>query len=155
MLALGVVLVVLAALLLAAEAHLSTGGLIGSGAAIALIGGVIALLASANAGLLAVLVAAVFVGLASVGALAMLRRSLGSVRRLRPRTGVEAMVGHRGVLRGGDADRRVFVDGGLWRAQSSLPAEAHALHDGDQVVVERVKGLTLHVRKAEEWELET
>jgi len=27
------------------------------------------------------------------------------------------------------------------------------LHEGDQVVVERVSGLTLCVRKAEEWEL--
>jgi membrane protein implicated in regulation of membrane protease activity len=27
------------------------------------------------------------------------------------------------------------------------------LHDGDRVVVERVSGLTLGVRKAEEWEL--
>ncbi len=28
-----------------------------------------------------------------------------------------------------------------------------ALHEGDSVVVERVSGLTLSVRRAEEWEL--
>jgi membrane-bound serine protease (ClpP class) len=153
MLALGVVLVVVAVVLVLAEAHLSTGGLIGGAAAVALTVGVVALLAGANAGLPAVLVVAAVVGLASLMGLMMLRRSLRSVRRLRPRAGVEAMVGHLGVLRVNDSDSQVFVDGGLWRAQPSPLEEAHALHDGDQVVVERVNGLTLHVRKAEEWEL--
>jgi membrane-bound serine protease (ClpP class) len=153
MIALGVVLVVLAVALLAAEAHLSTGGLIGLAAVVALISGVILLLASTSAGWLVVLLAVGVVGVASLGGLAILRRSVRSVRRLRPRTGVEAMVGHVGVLRVDDAQNRVFVDGGLWRALPSPLEEAHVWHDGDQVVVEHVNGLTLHVRKAEEWEL--
>jgi membrane protein implicated in regulation of membrane protease activity len=49
----------------------------------------------------------------------------------------------------------VFVDGALWRARRSWgePDDAVPLHDGDRVVVERVDGLTLSVRAAEEWEL--
>ncbi|HZL06087.1 MAG TPA: NfeD family protein, partial [Coriobacteriia bacterium] len=90
---------------------------------------------------------------ASASGLLVLGRSVVSVRSRRPRAGAEAMVGHVGVLRVRDAAARVFVDGGLWRAQPSLFEEEGALHDGDRVVVERVNGLTLGVRKAEEWEL--
>jgi membrane protein implicated in regulation of membrane protease activity len=46
----------------------------------------------------------------------------------------------------------VFVDGALWGARLSLPDEK-PLDEGDYVVVERVNGLTLCVRKAENWEL--
>ena len=47
---------------------------------------------------------------------------------------------------------QVFVDGALWRAQRSVPDEDADLGAGDSVVVERVNGLTLGVRRAEEWE---
>jgi membrane protein implicated in regulation of membrane protease activity len=151
---LGVVLVVVALLLVLAEAHLSTGGLIAAGALVALVGGVVLALLGAGTGLLAGLVVAGVVALASVAGLVALGRSLGSVRRLRPRSGVEGMIGHVGVVRVDGSTARVFVDGGLWRAQPSLLDEGRALHVGDRVVVERVNGLTLGVRKAEEWELD-
>lgn len=154
MFALGLGLVVVALLLVLAEAHLTTGGLIAGGALVALICGVTLLLIGAGAGLLAVLVVAGGISAASVAGLVLLARSLRSVRRLRPRSGTEAMVGHVGVLRVGDSTAGVFVDGGLWRAQPSPLEEGPALHDGDCVVVERVTGLTLGVRKAEEWELD-
>jgi membrane-bound serine protease (ClpP class) len=49
---------------------------------------------------------------------------------------------------------QVFVDGALWRArQDWAPADEADLHEGDPVVVERVNGLTLSVRRAEDWEL--
>ncbi len=137
-----------------AEAHLTTGGLIACGAAIALISGVSLLLVGAGAGLPAVLVVAGVVGAASAGGVVLMGRSVRSARRLRPRSGTEAMVGHVGVLRVNDRAPRVFVDGGLWRAQPSPLEEGRVLHDGDRVVVEHVNGLTLGVRKAEEWELQ-
>src|SRR6266550_3570054 len=101
MTALGISLIVVALALLVAEAHLSTGGLIGVGASAAAVGGGALLLLSAGAG----------------------------------------------------AAAHVFVDGSLWRAEPSPIHEQAELHEGDQVVVERVSGLTLCVRKAEEWEL--
>jgi membrane protein implicated in regulation of membrane protease activity len=152
-LALGLVLVVVALGLVLAEAHLTTGGLIASAALVALSAGVTLVLVGAGAGLLAVLVVAGVVLAASLAGLLAVRRSLQSFRSRRPRSGPEAMVGHIGVLRVGDSAARVFIDGGLWRAQPSLLEEGSALHDGDRVVVERVNGLTLGVRKAEEWEL--
>jgi membrane-bound ClpP family serine protease len=152
-LAIGLVLVVVAVLLVLAEAHLTTGGLIASVALVALVSGVTVLLIGAGAGVVAVLAVVGGVLAASIAGLLVVGRSLLSVRSLRPRTGTEALVGRIGVFRVADSAARVFVDGGLWRAKPSLLDEGSALHDGDRVVVERVNGLTLGVRKAEEWEL--
>jgi membrane protein implicated in regulation of membrane protease activity len=151
--ALGFVSVAVAVLLLLAEAHLSTGGLIAGGAVLALVCGVTLLLIGAAAGLLAVLAVSAGVCLASVGGLALLGRSLRPVKRMRPRSGIDSMVGHLGVVRADGSAAHVFVDGGLWKAQLNPLEEGNALHDGDQVIIERVKGLTLYVHKAEELEL--
>jgi membrane-bound ClpP family serine protease len=152
--AVGLVLVVVALLLVLAEAHLTTGGLIAGGAVIALVSGVALLLSGTGAGLPVVLLVVGAVCAASLAGLVLLVRGFRSVRRLRPRAGTEAMIGHVGVVRVSDSTAGVFVDGGLWRAQPSPLDEGRALHDGDCVVVERVNGLTLGVRKAEEWELD-
>ncbi len=153
MLTLGLVFVVMALGLALAEAHLSSGGLIATVAAIALVAGTVLLLAGAGAGAVFVIAAAAVLCGASAGGIVLFTRSVRAVRRSRPRSGVEAMVGHIGVLRSSGEAAKVFVDGSLWRAQPSLLDGGHVLHDGDRVVVERVSGLTLCVRKAEEWEL--
>jgi membrane protein implicated in regulation of membrane protease activity len=46
----------------------------------------------------------------------------------------------------------VFVDGAIWSARLSWADQPAELAKGDSVVVERVSGLTLSVRRAEEWE---
>jgi membrane-bound serine protease (ClpP class) len=71
------------------------------------------------------------------------------------RSGPEGLSGRLGVVRSWhEPDGQVYVDGALWRARHSWgPGEEDALHAGDSVVVERVAGLTLCVRRAEEWEL--
>ncbi len=57
----------------------------------------------------------------------------------------------------GRADGKVLVDGALWHARRSAcePDEEVAAPQGDRVIVERLNGLTLSVRPAEEWELIT
>jgi membrane protein implicated in regulation of membrane protease activity len=47
----------------------------------------------------------------------------------------------------------VVVRGERWRARGSILEDEPALHEGEQVVVEQVQGLTLSVRRAEEWEV--
>jgi membrane protein implicated in regulation of membrane protease activity len=69
------------------------------------------------------------------------------MRRRRPHTGPEALIGRIGVMQHGD----VVISGERWRARRSWAEEA--LEEGDQVVVEQVQGLTLAVRRAEEWEV--
>ena len=50
----------------------------------------------------------------------------------------------------------VLLDGALWRARRTAwdeEQEPEELREGDPVVVERLNGLTLAVRRAEDWEL--
>src|SRR5205085_4274946 len=78
-----------------------------------------------------------------------------AVRRRRVRTGPERLVGQLGVVRRWEEPcGKVLVDGALWRARRSWPdGEQLELHEGDPIVVERLDGLTLAVRPAEQWEL--
>jgi membrane-bound ClpP family serine protease len=154
MLVLGAVLLMIGALLVLVEAHVPTGGVIGGTAILAVVGGAAMMLAAAGAPALAVVALAVLAAAAATAGLVLGGRRLLRDRRLRPRTGAEALVGHVGVLRRApDPEARVFVDGALWRAEPDWQHEEAELHEGDRVVVERVHGLTLCVRKAEEWEL--
>jgi membrane protein implicated in regulation of membrane protease activity len=80
------------------------------------------------------------------------RKSLAT-RLLRAASGPEALSGRVGVVRNWtDGGGQVLVDGALWRARRSWADEGEELGVGDSVVVERVSGLTLAVRRAEEWE---
>jgi membrane-bound serine protease (ClpP class) len=152
----GIALVLLGAGLLVAEAHLPTYGVLGVLGLVSLVaGGVVAVDGSGGGTALVVVVALVLALVAGVALLAMARGVAGVARR-RSRTGAEALLGHVGVVRHElEPVGQVFVDGALWRAQPCWEdGEADHLRKGDHVVVERVKGLTLGVRRAEEWELE-
>jgi membrane-bound ClpP family serine protease len=152
--ALGLALIVVAVVLLLAEAHLSSGGAIASAGGVAAIGGAALLLLSAGAGAALVLIVALSTAGAAGSLLLLARHRLLRPVRTRPRTGTEALVGHVGVVRASAGpETQIFLDGSLWRAVLNPVHEEPALHDGDRVVVERVNGLTLCVRKAEEWEL--
>jgi membrane-bound ClpP family serine protease len=139
--------------LLIAEAHVPSFGALGIGGVIALVAGAaLAVDGSGGGTALAVAIAAI-VALASLALLVVIARAALTAARPRARTGAEALVGHVGVVRSTLAPvGQVFVDGALWRAK---PCLAEDLDVGDQVVVDRVQGLLLSVRRAEEWELET
>ena len=149
MTALIVALVVLGASLLIAEAHVVSYGLLGvAGIAAFATAGVLAVDALGGSVLIGLVVMLPAVALAG-WLLAIVARKALAVRGRRPRGGAEGLVGRLGVVRHGD----VFVDGELWRARRSWADEERALGEGEQVVVERVQGLTLSVRRAEEWEV--
>jgi membrane-bound ClpP family serine protease len=154
MTALGVVLLLLGVVLVVAEAHVP-GGILGGLGALALIGAV-ALLAS-SIGASAAIAVPIGVALAAGAGLWALvaTRSIAGTRRARVRSGSEGLAGRLGVVRGwSEPDGQVYVDGALWRARHSWgPGDEDELHEGDPIVVERVAGLTLCVRRAEEWEL--
>jgi membrane-bound ClpP family serine protease len=154
MVILGIALLLAGAGLLVAEAHLPTYGALGLVGAVALVvGGAVAVDASGGGLALALVVAAVLALTAAVVLAAVVRGARGVARR-RVSTGAEALVGRVGVLRSVPSPvGQVFVDGALWRARPCWD-DGDALHEGDRVVVERVQGLTLSVRRAEEWELE-
>jgi membrane-bound ClpP family serine protease len=148
----GVALLLVGVALLVAEAHVPSGAL-GAFGGIALAVGAALAIAGAGAGA-ALVVAAVLAALAAAGGwLAIAAGKSLAARRLRAASGREALSGRTGVVRSWNGDGgQVFVDGALWRARRSWAEDQEELGAGDAIVVERVSGLTLGVRRAEEWE---
>ena len=154
MTALGFALLLVGALLVVAEAHVP-GGVLGVAGGIALIGGGIIVIAALGGGAAIAVPVGVGLGAATAGwALLATRKAAGS-RRARIQAGAETLCGRVGVVRRwSESGGHVFIDGALWRARNEWAAtDGETLHEGDPVVVERVIGLTLSVRPAEEWEL--
>jgi membrane-bound ClpP family serine protease len=150
MTAIGIALLVVGAIVVAVEAHVPSLGMLGGPGVIALGVGAVLAVGGLGGGLALGLVAAVLVAAAGIGVVGLSVSKGAAVRRRRVRTD---LVGRLGVVRRwGEADGTVLVDGALWSARPSL-GEGESLHDGDRIVVERVSGLTLCVRKAEDWEL--
>ena len=148
----GVALVIVGAALLVAEAHVP-GGVLGVFGGVALATGLALAVAGAGAGIALVIASVLAAGAVTGLWLAVATRKALATRRLRISSGSEALSGRCGVVRTWDAGAgQVFVDGALWRARNSWPDEEPELGVGDTVVVERVNGLTLGVRRAEEWE---
>jgi membrane-bound serine protease (ClpP class) len=154
MTALGIVLLLSGIALVVAEAHVPSGAL-GTAGAIILVAGVVVLATAvgANATVAVPVAAGLLLAAGAWGVLAA--RSVSGTRRARVRSGPEALSGRVGVVRAwSEPDGQVYLDGELWRARHSWgPGEETDLHEGDAVVVERIAGLTLCVRRAEEWEL--
>ena len=150
----GILLVLVGATLLVAEAHVPTHGALGTAAAAALAAGIGLLVSSAGLGAAAVAGTVVAAGLFSLVFVGLVVRKGVATRRLRPRGGAEGLIGHVGEVRmAPEPVGRVFVDGALWRARQWGFDGEPALKPGDPVVIEQVSGLTLTVRPAEEWEV--
>ena len=107
-------------------------------------------------GLAVSLIVAVLLSLAGLGVVWVTVGKGLAVRRRRVRAGPERLIGRLGTVRvWSDGVGKVAVDGAIWQARRSLTADDDELqlHAGDRIVVERLDGLTLAVRPAEEWEL--
>jgi membrane-bound serine protease (ClpP class) len=151
--ALGLLLVLIGAGLVAAEAHVPSHGALGAAAVASLAVGVALLVSAAGGAAIAAILAALAVALAGGLWITTLVRKVVGVRRLRPPR--DALVGTVGVVKAAPEPLgQVYVGGSLWRAKVwGLDEDERPLHPGDRCVVERVDGLTLTVRPAEEWEL--
>lgn len=144
---LGLLLVVIGAALMAAEAHVPSYGALGTGAVVSLAAGVALLLSAAGSATLVAVFGALAAALAGgVFLFVILRKGLAT-RRLKA---TNTLVGRVGIARAPDC---VFVDGALWRARLWDLEDEAPLSRGDPVVVEHVNGLTLTVRPAEKWEV--
>jgi membrane-bound ClpP family serine protease len=154
MTALGLVLLLVGATLVVVEAHVP-GGVAGAAGGVALIAGGLMVIAALGGSVALALPMAVGIG-AAVGAWTLVAaRKTVAARHGRVQAGAEGLEGRLGVVRRwSEPAGQVFVDGALWRARCDWTgAEAGELDEGDPVVVERVRGLTLSVRRAEDWEL--
>lgn len=156
MTALGVSLLIVGAIVIVAEAHVQSLGLLGGPGILALGVGAVLAVSGLGGGLVLALVLAVLLVMCSLGVVAISLHKGMAVRRRRVRAGPEGLIGHLGVVRNwAEPTGSVLVDGALWRARRSLTDDEDRteLHAGDAVVVERLTGLTVAVRPAEDWEL--
>jgi membrane-bound ClpP family serine protease len=156
MTALGLLLLLLGATLVVVEAHVPSLGALAVPGVVALVVGSVLAVSGLGGGLALVTTAAAVLAFGSISGLAWIMRKGSAARRRRVRTGAESLIGRLGVVRSwGEPDGRVLLEGALWRAQRAWPglgADAEVLREGDVVVVERLNGLTLSVRGADEWE---
>ena len=154
MLGLGIALLVAGAALLILEAHVTSYGILGVAGLLAMVAGTGIAIDAAGGGPLLIVAIALSLALGGGAVLLAAARRVASAARGRARTGAEALIGRVGEVRAVPAPLgQVFVDGALWRARPALD-EPEPMQAGDPVVVERVSGLTLTVRRAEEWELD-
>lgn len=155
MLTLGIVLLVLGVALLVAEAHLPTVGALGAGGLAALVAGGFLAITGSGGSLALALPVAIGSGAAGAAFLYIVVTKTVTTQRAQLRSGAESLVGHVGVVRSApDPLGQVFVDGALWRARRAHSGDEDGTLDaGDRVVVEDIDGLTLDVRRAEEWEV--
>jgi membrane-bound ClpP family serine protease len=151
---LGLVLLLIGAALVVAEAHVPGGVLGVAGGVVLMVGGVIVIAALGGGAMLAIPVG-LGLGAAAVGWGLVARRAAAASKGTRIQAGAEALHGRIAVVRRwSESAGQVFVDGALWRARREWPEEDdEAINEGDSVVIERVSGLTLSVRRAEDWEL--
>jgi membrane-bound serine protease (ClpP class) len=142
----GLALMLIGLALLVAEARRS-GGVVGVFGGIALACGAGLATAGDGGGIVRV-VAAVAAALAvTIAWLAIAARRAVIAERRRARPSGEMLSGRTGVVRTWNGNGgEVFVDGALWRAQG----DRDPFDPGDEVVVERVSGSTLAVRRAGE-----
>jgi membrane-bound ClpP family serine protease len=151
----GFLLLLMGAALVVAEAHVP-GGILGVAGGVALVAGGIVVIAALGGGAAVAVPVGIGLGAAAGGWTLVGARKATVAGRGRVQAGAEALRGRLGVVRRwSEPTGQVFVEGALWRATYDWPGpeEGEALREGDPIVVERVSGLTLCVRRADEWEL--
>jgi membrane-bound ClpP family serine protease len=155
MVAQGVSLMLIGAIVIVVEAHVQSLGVLGAPGAAALgIGAMVAVSGLHGGVILGVVMALLLDGVSAAAVMLSVTKGM-AVRRMQVSAGPEAMIGHIGTVRSwSEQSGFVTVDGALWQTRRSWCGEDHAeLHAGDTIVVERLRRLTLGVREAEEWEL--
>lgn len=155
MTALGIALLVIGATVIVVEAHVPALGMLGGPGVVAVGVGAVLAVSGLGGGLALGLITALLLVGVGIGVLGLSLRKAATARRRRISTGPERLIGHVGVVRKWEErNGSVLVDGALWRARRSWADEPDGqLREGDPIVVERLDGLTLAVRRAEEWEL--
>ena len=150
MTAIGIALLVVGVIVVLVEAHVPSLGMLGGPGVVALSAGAVLAVAGLGGGLALGAIAGVLLAGAGIGVVGLSISKGAAVRKHRHRSG---LIGRFGVVRKwNEPEGTVMVDGALWHAYPSLE-EGEEIHEGDKVVVERVSGLRLAVRKAEDWEL--
>jgi membrane-bound serine protease (ClpP class) len=155
--ALGISLLLVGAALVVIETHVPSLGVLAIPGVVALVGGSVLAVSGFGGGVGVALAVALVLAVGLLSLLMVVLRTGNAARRRRVRTGAEGLVGQVAVVRSwGERGGRVLIEGALWRARRAWPdLDDEQLREGDVVVVERLSGLTLAVRSAEDWEVLT
>jgi membrane-bound serine protease (ClpP class) len=143
----GVVLLILGFVMIVAEVHLPTHGILGAAGVISLAASGLLLYSGTNSAFELSPVVAVAVAVILGGGLAFAAQRAIAARRLPKHTGWEELIGAVAEVRQPlDPVGQVFLNGALWRAVAAGPnGTGRALPPGSRVRVESVEGLTLKV----------
>lgn len=141
----GVLLILLAFVLFVAEAHITSHGGLGAGGVVALIAGGL-LLFNTDSSAFGISAPVVIASGALLGGLFVFIISKAvQARHRQVKTGWEELIGMEAEVRTVLAPRgQVFVQGALWQART---ADGTTVPEGDRVVVESIRGLTLTVHR--------
>jgi membrane-bound serine protease (ClpP class) len=143
----GVLLILLAFGLFVAEAFIVSHGALAAGGIVSLIFGGLLLFDTNNDAYEVSVPVVIFTGALLGGFFVFVISKAVQTRHRKVYTGSEELVGERAVVRSPlDPIGHVFVQGALWRA---VGPDSASFSVGDEVVVEKVEGLTLTVRKAD------
>lgn len=154
MFALGILVLVAGVVLLAAESHAPTAGVLGVLGALGVAAGGWLVLDAAGAAAAVAVSASVTVALVVLVVVLLGARKVLAARQAPARGGLVRLVGETGAVRSWEGRRgQVQLDGALWRATLDF-GEEDPPTPGEPVVVQRVEGLTLSVRRCEPWEAE-
>lgn len=141
----GILLLLLALALIAAETQVASGGLFGGAGVAALVAGLLLLYDTDSEAYRVSAPAAVAAGALLGGFVLFAASKALAARHPRPHGGSGELIGRPGVVRVPlDPVGQVFVAGALWRARSTDPRTTVAT--GERVDVDAVNGLTLSVR---------
>ncbi len=155
MTALGVSLLMVGAIMVLIEAHVPTMGALGGPGVVVLAAGAVLAVVGLGGGVALGVLAALLLAFTAGGVMLLTVGKGLAVRRRMIRAGPESMIGHTGIVRSWtNSTGSVLVDGALWRACRSVldDDDPKELHEGDEVVVDHLDGLTVGVRRAEDWE---
>jgi membrane-bound serine protease (ClpP class) len=148
-------IVVLGALLMAAglavvvaEAHASTGGLLGVVGLLAAAVGIALTMAGSGISLLVAVPVAAALALTGAGATLLVAREVMKARRQAVRTGPTALIGRPATVRTWSyREGQVAAEGSLWQARLAYGWTDPRPVPGETVVISELDGLTVSIRR--------
>ncbi len=154
MVVVGAVVVLAGLAVLVAEAHASTGGVLGAGGVLATAAGVGLMLAGTGVTLFITVPVAVLLAFAGLIATLMVVGEVAVARRRPIQAGPDTLAGTTATVQTWAGEQgQVAAEGTLWSARLAYGWEDPAPDVGEVVVIDRLDGLRVTIRRPTPWEV--
>ncbi|HET8594712.1 MAG TPA: NfeD family protein [Intrasporangium sp.] len=148
MVVLGAVLMAAGMAVVVAEAHASTGGVLGLVGLMVGVVGVALVMAGAGVALVVAVPVAAALAVTGAGATLLVAREVRAARRQELRTGPETLVGRPATVRSWSyRTGQVAAEGSLWQARLAYGWTEPRPRPGEPVVISELDGLTVSIRR--------